>query len=104
MKKTTFQNQEFIDVINNNFVPIQIDAQESKDTLWGEETIRNTNFDASRESANSKSCHEILNKMEDESIPNVLVLDYDLNNFASILGNRDAQVLRSFVSVNTGRF
>jgi len=97
-------DKDFTKIINTHFIPVQINAQESKEIVWGGETLGNPNFDHSREFTDRNSYHEIVNKIGAESIPNVVVLDYNLNNFASILGLRDAKTLTSWLKVNTHRF
>lgn len=104
MRLDAFQNDELINVINTHFIPVQINAQENKDILFKGRTFSNPEFDATRAFTDQNSYHEILYEIGAESIPNVVVLDKNVNNIGSILGLRDPKILRSFLSNTTGRF
>ena len=104
MKMEAFVDKEFTEIVNTHFIPIKINAQESEEIVWGGESLGNPNFDHSKEFTDQNSYHEIVSKIGAESIPNVVVLDYNLNNFASILGLRDAKTLTSWLKINTHRF
>lgn len=103
-KSGVFIDEELINILDTHFIPVMLNAQESKDITWEGEVFSNPNYDASKAFEEPNSYHELIYKLGAESIPNILVLDQSLNNIGSLLGLHDADRLKWYLSNTTGRY
>jgi len=100
---TTYKDPKVIKDLNENFYPVKLNAQESKEIMFNGKKYGNPNFDASKGKMDRNSYHELLFEIDAKSIPSIVVLDKELNVTGSEMGYQEAGVLRSLLKMYASR-
>jgi len=99
-----FKDPELINKLNTHFISVKFNTQETKEIVWEGKSYTNANYDHSKGVKEVNNYHDLNFEIGVETIPNILVMDQDLNTLSSIQGLQDANRLKWQLSNATGRF
>jgi len=103
-RQTVFSDKEVIDKINQNFIPVAFNAQESGTVEWNGKNFSNPDHDASKPHDAQNTFHELVYHVGAEAIPYMLVMDSSLGTLQSFAGLKEKKTFLFLLGNATGRW